>query len=72
MKEEMRILIMYRLERARESLEEAGILLEREYAIPLSIVFIMPVSTPCLPSCLQKGSDQQNIAAFVASFTKTS
>jgi len=31
MKEETRILIMYRLERARESLEEAGILLEREY-----------------------------------------
>ena len=31
MKEETRILIMYRLERARESLEEAVILLEREY-----------------------------------------
>ena len=31
MKEETRILVMYRLERARESLEEAGILLEREY-----------------------------------------
>jgi len=31
MKEEARILVMYRLERARESLEEAGILLEREY-----------------------------------------
>jgi len=31
MKEETRILITYRLERARESLEEAGILLEREY-----------------------------------------
>jgi len=31
MKEETRILITYRLERARESLEEAGILLEHEY-----------------------------------------
>jgi uncharacterized protein (UPF0332 family) len=31
MKEETRILVTYRLERARESLEEAGILLEREY-----------------------------------------
>ena len=31
MKEETRILVMYRLDRARESLEEAGILLEREY-----------------------------------------
>lgn len=31
MKEETRILIKYRLERARESLEEAGILLEHEY-----------------------------------------
>jgi len=31
MKEETRILITYRLDRARESLEEAGILLEREY-----------------------------------------
>jgi len=32
MKEETRILIMYRLERARESFEEAGILLEHGYA----------------------------------------
>ena len=31
MKEETRILITYRLEQARESLEEAGILLEHEY-----------------------------------------
>ena len=31
MKEEMRVLAKYRLERAQESLEEAGILLEREY-----------------------------------------
>jgi hypothetical protein len=45
MREETKTLILYRLERAYESLEEAAILLEKGYANTFVIIdFIMPVS----------------------------
>ena len=71
MKEEARILVMYRLERARESLEEAGILLEREYGN----TFVNRLYYACfyaVSALLLTRGLSQNIAAFGASFTKTS
>ncbi len=71
MKQETRTLITYRLERARESLEEASILLERDTAIPLLIVFIMLVFMLFLLCCLQRDFRQLKIVVFGRSSTKT-
>lgn len=54
MKQEVKTLINYRLERAHEALDEALILLERGHANTLLIVFIMPAFMRFLPYCLPK------------------
>ena len=73
MKQETHTIITYRLERAREDLEEADILLKRGHTqILLLIVFITPVFMPFLLCCLREDCPLPNTVVFGLYFTRTS
>ena len=70
MKEETSTLVNYRLERAKESLDEAKILVEQGHINTLLTAFIMLVFMLFLLYCLQRDYLLPNMAVFVLSFIR--
>ncbi len=72
MKEEIKQLILYRMERAKEAITEGNCFFQKAiYVLPL-IGYIMPVSTLFLLFSLQRVTRQPNIQVSVRFSTKRS